>query len=354
MTHSTRVPLSVIIPVYNGQRYLPVCIRSILCQSFSDFQLILVNDGSTDRTPAICDAFAKKDSRVHVIHQNNCGSIAARKAGIFSPWAQQSDYLILSDADDRWAPHAFARLMEQAYLHDADTVCGSTRRMWKGLLLPDSYSPPCLQIQSPQIYDRQQIHQKLLISCYGVSNFPVTLYAKIYKTALLSQAADFTPIVKFMGEDLSLTLRILNLAQKLIIIPDCLYYYRLGGGTSKFMPYMLEDFLSLYRYKGQFPLPPNAPVLMDIELMNIADSWLLMCAQQGRYTPEQLLQEAQSLCAQPEMQAAAAHLCSVQTTVHPTARWITANQQESLAQQASQTARKQAAAFAVKNLLLRL
>ena len=354
MRHIPHIPLSVIVPVYNGQRHLKTCVHSILRQSFGDFRLILVDDGSTDHTPAICDTFATRDPRVYVIHQRNSGSIAARKAGIFSTWAQESDYLILSDADDLWPPRAFETLMEQAQLQNADVVCGAIKRVWKGIILPDSYLPPCLQIQAPQTYDKEQILQKLLISCYGISDLPVNLFAKVYKTAVLTQAADFAPVVRFMGEDLSLTLRILNLAQKLVMIPDCVYHYRIGGSTSKFMPYMMEDFLSLYRYKRQFPLPPNAPLLMDIELMNIVNSWLLLCAQQGKYTDAQLFAEATGLCAHPEIRAAADHLCAVVHEPHQTALWIQENKPESLAMQAAHTARRQAAVFAVKQFLLRL
>ena len=74
--------LSVIVPVYNTEKYLRECVDSILAQTFTDFQLILVDDGSTDSCGAICDDYAAKDPRIQVIHQKNGGVTAARKAAM--------------------------------------------------------------------------------------------------------------------------------------------------------------------------------------------------------------------------------------------------------------------------------
>ena len=74
--------LSVIVPVYNTEKYLRECIDSILGQTFTDFELILVDDGSTDGSGAICDAYAQKDPRIRVIHQENGGITVARKSGV--------------------------------------------------------------------------------------------------------------------------------------------------------------------------------------------------------------------------------------------------------------------------------
>ena len=74
--------LSIIVPVYNVGSFLPKCINSIISQTFTDFELILVDDGSTDNSVEICDAAAKKDSRVRVIHKENGGVVSARKAGL--------------------------------------------------------------------------------------------------------------------------------------------------------------------------------------------------------------------------------------------------------------------------------
>lgn len=88
---------SVIVPIYNVEEYLPTCIESVLGQTFSDFELILVDDGSPDNCPEICDAYAKRDNRIKVIHKENGGLTSARRAGIKEA---QGEYVMGLDSDD--------------------------------------------------------------------------------------------------------------------------------------------------------------------------------------------------------------------------------------------------------------
>lgn len=107
--------ISVIVPVYKVELYLRRCIDSILGQTFTDFELILVDDGSPDNCPAICDEYAAKDSRVHVIHQENGGLSAARNAGI--DWAfahSDSEWLNFVDSDDWVHPEYLKVLLDTA------------------------------------------------------------------------------------------------------------------------------------------------------------------------------------------------------------------------------------------------
>lgn len=90
---------SIIIPVYNVEEYLDQCLRSVVSQTYRDFEIILVDDGSPDRSGALCDAWAEKDSRVRVIHQENQGLSGARNTGIR---AAEGDYLMFLDSDDWW------------------------------------------------------------------------------------------------------------------------------------------------------------------------------------------------------------------------------------------------------------
>lgn len=91
------VKYSVIVPVYNVETVLPRCIESILNQSVSDFELILIDDGSPDQSGAICDEYAAKDARVRVIHQKNAGVSAARNAGMR---AAKGEFIVFADSDD--------------------------------------------------------------------------------------------------------------------------------------------------------------------------------------------------------------------------------------------------------------
>ena len=105
---------SVIVPVYKVEEYLADCIESVLNQTFSDFELILVDDGSPDHCPAICDAYAEKDSRVQVIHKTNGGLVSARQAGIR---VASGRYVFNLDSDD---------LIEQDILETAFEIISNT------------------------------------------------------------------------------------------------------------------------------------------------------------------------------------------------------------------------------------
>jgi len=114
--------LSIIIPVYNKAEYLSSCVDSILKQTFTDFELILVDDGSTDGSGAWCDHYARLDPRVVVIHQDNQGVSAARNAGLR---AAKGSYIGFADGDDQLEPDMYELLLGLVQEHHADVaVCG--------------------------------------------------------------------------------------------------------------------------------------------------------------------------------------------------------------------------------------
>ena len=312
--------IAIIVPVYNAQRYIKQCVQSIQKQTFKDYKLILVDDGSKDSSGKLCDDFAKKDERIIVIHQENKGSVEARKAGVLSEHAQESDYICFVDADDTLEKEALEILYNTAQKHNADQVCADIRKSWKNIKINSRYKRPCFNITEEKVYTRKNIIEKLYISCFGITDFPVTLYAKLYKTELITEAIDFDNIVKFMGDDISITLRCLPQTNKLVIIPNKIYNYRIGGGTSKFMAYMLDDFLALYRKKEemikQYPMPQDARYYMNIELMNIVFSWLIMCKKKGKYSEQEMRKEIERINDISEIYNAASELCKMGNKNH--------------------------------------
>lgn len=307
--------IAIIVPIYNAGNKLKKCIRSILNQTFKNFTLILVDDGSTDNSGKICDSYAEKDERIVVIHQENKGSVEARKAGVLSDAAQNSKYLMLSDADDTMPKNAVEALYANTIKYEADCVCGCIKRMIGNITFENRYTSPCFKIEKPETYTHDSIMDKLYVSCFGITDYPVNLVAKLYSKELLTDAVNMMPIVHFMGDDLSVTLRIMPNTQKLVIIPDIIYHYRIGGGTSKFMPYMLDDFLSLYREKNKlrqkYEMNSNIKMYMDIELMNIVKSYLIMCKSNGKFSKEKLKAETLKTISVPEIESAAEYLISI-------------------------------------------
>lgn len=111
--------ISVVVPVYNVEKYLYRCIESILAQTFTDFELILVDDGSPDNCPQICDEWARKDSRIKVIHKNNGGVSVARNVGLD---VAQGEYIAFCDSDDYIKSDFLMSLYENAVNTTADVV----------------------------------------------------------------------------------------------------------------------------------------------------------------------------------------------------------------------------------------
>lgn len=100
--------ISIIVPVYNIEEYLPRCIESILRQTYTNLQLVLVDDGSKDRSGALCDEYAKKDSRILVVHKENGGSSSARNRGIE---VATGEYLGFVDSDDYVEPDMYGKMV---------------------------------------------------------------------------------------------------------------------------------------------------------------------------------------------------------------------------------------------------
>lgn len=111
--------ISIIVPVYNAEKYLRRCVDSILAQSFTDFELILVDDGSPDGSSVICDEYAKNDKRIKVIHKENGGVASARQCGIDNA---AGEYTIHADPDDWVEPTMLEELYNKAKKTDADMV----------------------------------------------------------------------------------------------------------------------------------------------------------------------------------------------------------------------------------------
>lgn len=138
--------ISVIVPVYKVEKFIHRCVDSILCQSFLDFELILVDDGSPDNCGAICDKYAEKDPRIHVIHQKNGGLSAARNTGIdYVMENSSSRWLAFVDSDDWIHPDYLKVLYETAEKTLCKiSACGFFRTEGESLAAEQDYSVMCM------------------------------------------------------------------------------------------------------------------------------------------------------------------------------------------------------------------
>ena len=136
MEKNKEMTVSIIVPVYNVERYLHNCIESILNQTYKDFKLFLINDGSKDNSGHICDEYKEKDSRITVIHQSNQGQSAARNAGINQA---ETEWILFVDSDDLIHPQMLEYLVRAVDETKVNmSVCGRLQEP----SVPDTYSYP--------------------------------------------------------------------------------------------------------------------------------------------------------------------------------------------------------------------
>ena len=147
--------VTVVIPIYNTERYLPRCIDSVLSQTYCCLELLLVDDGSSDGCPAICDAYAERDSRIRVIHKENAGLGMARNTGID---AATGDYICFFDSDDYVEPDTLEVCVTAAVTNEADMVIfGHVDETPNGVILR-----PRVPRSPKSLFDGEEIVAELL------------------------------------------------------------------------------------------------------------------------------------------------------------------------------------------------
>ena len=209
--------ISVIVPVYMAENYLEKCINSILSQTFRDFELILINDGSNDKSGEICDQYRKKDERIKVIHQNNRGIAATRNTGLESA---VGEYIAFVDSDDYADSMLFELMYNKAKLNNSDIVMCNYN-----LVDGDNISPVKLKYNT--VYDgNKSVREQLLYRYYTDDNNGLApLWNKLLKRKLyIENAIRFDTNLK-RGEDSRFIFCCLKFAERVDFIEDYLYFY---------------------------------------------------------------------------------------------------------------------------------
>lgn len=152
--------LSVIIPVYNVENYLERCVSSVVNQDFESIEIILVDDGSPDRCPQICDRLAQQYDNVHVIHKVNGGLSSARNVGID---VARGKYIVFLDSDDQWAPNCLKPLIDELFSSKVDMLMFNSYSLYPDGVLTKRFSPS-LGGGSYHIYETLDLYRKLIES----------------------------------------------------------------------------------------------------------------------------------------------------------------------------------------------
>jgi len=212
------VNLSIIVPVYNVVQYLEQCITSILAQNYQNFEVIVVDDGSTDGSAALVDNFAEIDGRVKVIHKVNGGYGSAVNTGF---QASTGKYIGIVESDDYIDSHMYASLIEAAETFQADIArCGFTSFDELGKI----ENTPTLGAEKPP---------------FDIKSYPIFLgtppavWSAIYRRKLLLEnGVEMVDHPQLSFQDVDFFVRTTLIAEKIVCIPDCLYFYRVSSVNS--------------------------------------------------------------------------------------------------------------------------
>lgn len=205
--------VSIIIPVYNSEKYLEAALQSAQEQSFDNIEVLLIDDGSTDSSPAICDAFAAKDSRFKVIHQQNSGPSAARNRGIDEA---KGEYLTFFDNDDLLHKDFIKILYGLCVEYDCDIALTKSFPFLEEETIP--YGEPEVKLS---FMDKRQLSTQLVDM--GWTGLAVTM-AKIFKKSLFEQIR-FNEN-RIIGDDDSTIYLLYWAAEKSVLFQSPLYFYR--------------------------------------------------------------------------------------------------------------------------------
>ena len=205
--------ISVIIPVYNTEKYLTSCIDSILTQKNVSLEIILVDDGSTDSSPLICDEYSSKYENIKAYHITNSGPATARNKGFK---VAQGEYVTFTDSDDRMEPHMLYKMITAGKEHNADIICCNYKEIDEEGHVTDRFYSNKTYILN---------HEEALIQFYSKDKIFSQCWTKLFKRQLLiDHHIENDPTLRF-DEDIIYNIRAFKYAQTTVIIDEPLYEY---------------------------------------------------------------------------------------------------------------------------------
>jgi len=240
--------LSIIVPVYRAEEFLHRCVYSILSQTFEDFELILIDDGSPDKCPQICDEYEKKDKRVKVTHQANMGGAAAVARGVN---LSKGKYIGFVDSDDWIEPEMYRNMLSAAIQYNADLVkCGTISHRGEKSV---EYSG----IDKIEVFEGEKIIANLLERILnpwlfwkdGGLIFPPSRCNKLMRNDWVKQNRKYWDSCVIMGPDLVIMLSILLDCCKVVCLPES-YYHVVGSEfstTRSYHPSLWESNKRLFK-----------------------------------------------------------------------------------------------------------
>jgi len=244
--------VSVIVPAYNIDEYIEKCLDSILAQTFTDIEVIIINDGSCDKTGLILDSYSKRDTRVHVIHKKNSGVSAARNDGIKIATGK---YILFYDGDDFVEPYTIEELVEKIRNCNAEVVIYGYHRWRNGKI-----TQTCLPVFPEGMYNGREVITLLLSRFVGFSFDGINAWLKNSKDGLYVEnpalwrciveadvikrnSLEFDTSLK-VGEDTIFISDLLSCTKHCYVLHKC-YYYLVNRETSTIATYEKDSLMKL-------------------------------------------------------------------------------------------------------------
>lgn len=247
--------VSIIVPVFRVEAYLPACVDSILGQTYRDIELILVDDGSDDGCPALCDAYAAADARVTCIHKQNAGQSFARRDGVA---AASGAYFMFVDSDDRLEPDAVRLMVEAAEAHGADLVCAGYNRLYPN----NTFPTPLTEETVVRADDAVRDIQRRLIGSVGeelgrveAADRLTPMWGKLYRAEVVAAGRWVSERETGSMEDAIFNLYAMDACKTCVLLPQCLYDYRKdnqNATTLRYRPRLAEQWERVYAYMEEF------------------------------------------------------------------------------------------------------
>lgn len=276
--------ISVIITVYNQEKYIGKCIRSVTGQTFENFEIILVNDGSTDKSLTICQKYAQKDQRIAIINQPNSGLVLARKNGVLHA---QGEYVFFVDGDDYVSSHALYKLMSLANKYNLDMVVGNHCRVCDNWGMISKKGFPYRKTNT-QISKKELIEMWLGLGKDGKhSEGGVYLWGQLIRrtcilNAMREDSAHLFPSRCYM-EDCIFHLAVAPYIKTCWLSNEIIYYYRIGGCTMHYYPFAKSAGGLYYDLRYEMCMKYHHPELLPFVFTHYKTALISDVAGQIRY-----------------------------------------------------------------------
>ena len=213
--------ISMIIPVYNAEQYLKKCVDSVRAQTYGNLEIMLVDDGSTDSSGELCDAYAEKDERIRVVHKENGGLVSAWKAGVKEC---SGEYVSFLDSDDWIDPEMLSEMSAYLTGNDREMVISDY------IIERDGWSQEYVwQKLAPGEYGRKEIEEKIFPCLLGQEERYITISRcmKLISKRLIAENGSYTDPAIIVGEDTTIMLPVLLDCQRIVAMDHKAYYHYL-------------------------------------------------------------------------------------------------------------------------------